>query len=78
MDFLNANTRNFREFFKTHDGYLKQMQGECLATVNSADSVTMEDEENLCNTGVLNTRTAQGLSFTVFFICRKGFRYSRW
>ena len=73
MDFLCATSPNFREFYTTYDGYLKELQGKGLGTIKSADAVTAQDEERLWESGVINTNTAQGLSFAVFFYAGKVF-----
>lgn len=73
IDLLNVNNQWFIGFRKALDGRMKKLTEEGLNVVRGSDTVSPDDEQQLWDSGVLNTGTAKGLSNCVFLYNGKVF-----
>ena len=71
---LDQKNAHFRKFVGALDSKMMELARKGIGTeTNSADPITKQDEEYLWERNVINTNTAQGLSFGIYFYNSKLF-----
>jgi len=75
INFLARNNYTFSEFLSTLDAVMKTLTAEGLGVVRHTDNLCIDDEIKLWELGVINTTSAEGLSYGVFFYNCKVFGF---
>ena len=74
IEFFNRKDAAFFRFYEALDSKMRELADKGIGIeTRQADEITVEDEDKLWTTGVINVETAQGLSNGVFFYNEKLF-----
>ena len=68
INVFDKNNPNFYKFYEVCDNRMRELTAQGYGqNVEKADEIEEEDEEILWDTGILNSHTAQGLLYGVYF-----------
>ena len=72
-NFLNKIDARFRPIQRTMDAYFHNLHSQGLGRIKHAEIITPEEEEQLWESGIMNSTTPKGLQNAVFHLVGKAF-----
>ena len=73
INFFSHNEHIFESFCATLDAVMKERKAEGMGVVNHTENLTVDEETETWEKGVINKFTLKGLSYGVFFYNYKVF-----